>query len=107
MNPRIALVSSLVLIILLLTSFLLLLLFVPISLFDSFWVFLILFFLNFLLQWWLYRRISELEDDTENSNWLRIPAKVLLLLIPAFYIFGTIALLVMLAMYIAGRLWGG
>jgi hypothetical protein len=77
------------------------------SLFNSVRIFFALFMLNFFLQWWLYRRISELEDDAENSNWLRIPAKVLLLLIPAFYIFGTLTLLFMLAMYILGRLLGG
>jgi hypothetical protein len=77
------------------------------SLFNSVRIFFALFLLNFFLQWWLYRRISELEDDAENSNWLRIPAKVLLLLIPAFYIFGTLTLLFMLAMYILGRFFGG
>jgi hypothetical protein len=77
------------------------------SLFNSVRIFFALLLLNFFLQWWLYRRISELEDDAENSNWLRIPAKALLLLIPAFYIFGTIVLLFMLAMYILGRFFGG
>ncbi|MFN8713251.1 MAG: hypothetical protein ACK5Z2_10405 [Bacteroidota bacterium] len=58
-------------------------------------------------QWWLYRWISLVEDNAENRQWLRIPAKALLLLIPAFYIFGTLTLLFMLAMYILGRLFGG
>jgi hypothetical protein len=70
-------------------------------------LFCIFYLLNMSTQWFLYRFISMVEDNPENSRWLRIPAKALLLLIPAYYILGTVALLIMCVMYVLGRFFGG
>ena len=70
-------------------------------------LFCIFYLLNMSTQWWLYRWISLVEDNAENRQWLRIPAKALLLLIPAYDILGTVALAIMFVMYVLGRFLGG
>jgi hypothetical protein len=70
-------------------------------------LFCIFYLLNMSTQWWLYRWISMVEDNAENKQWLRIPAQALLLLIPAYYILGTVALAIMFVMYMLGNLAGG
>ncbi|MGL5892347.1 MAG: hypothetical protein ACRC3B_20825 [Bacteroidia bacterium] len=105
MNPRIASVCALLLSILLLTAFLLPFFFNLFSSFNSLWALLILYLLNFSLQWWLMKWISVLEDDTEEKTGLRILARAMLLLIPAFYIFGSIALVVLGIIYLLSYIW--
>lgn len=67
---------------------------------STFLSFVVFFFINFSLQWWLMKWIAMLEEDETEKSIFRFFAKALLLCIPAFYLFGSILLGIFTFLYL-------